>query len=264
MLGLRSITNSSESMTMLEILQASFGSAFSVDMVVSFIKTSGVQLIENELRSIRQRNVPIRIITGTYLGITEPSALYRLKTILGDLGEIYLFSDHGISFHPKAYFFENSNGRSVFVGSSNLSRSALSDAVEWNYQIREQEDSAGYSHFRSQFEDILQNRAVVLDDQTLRKYAANWVKPAVDFDHPDQKRGVRVSYQDMDDPGKGPITVTRLIRPNDAQIEALYELSRLRAMGSDKALVAAATGIGKTYLAAFDSKASYLCGNIEA
>ncbi len=238
---------------MMEVLSEEIKKSHQIDWMVSFIKTSGVNLLEDLLRQAVRRGTSIRIITGTYLGITEPAALYRLKTILGDSGEIYLFRDQRISFHPKAYFFTQANRRSVFVGSSNISKSALIQAVEWNYRIDEAEDPEGYSHFRNQYERILNHESDYLDDDRLKAYAIRWVKPQTDFDADDEtKESSKNIYEDHhSDPD---YVVTRLIRPNDAQIEALYELSSLRKMGSDKSLVAAATGVGKTYLAAFDSK----------
>ena len=64
-------------------LKESFKKAKKVDIIVSFLMESGVKLLENELTEIKDRNIPIRILTGNYLNITQPSALYRLKDIFG-------------------------------------------------------------------------------------------------------------------------------------------------------------------------------------
>jgi superfamily II DNA or RNA helicase len=219
-------------------------------MIVSFIKSSGIELLRSDLEYIRTKKIPFRLITGTYMGITEPAALYKLKSILKDHGELYFFDDLTVSFHPKAYFFETDLERSVFVGSSNLSRSALKEGVEWNYHIEESVDPVGYRHFQSQFETILNKRTIPLTDEVLRNYSANWIKPKDNFDNSPIIQA-EVPLQAADQGFK--YAVSPIFKPNDAQVEALYELNRIREMGASKGLVVAATGIGKTYLAAFDS-----------
>lgn len=253
MLTLKSITNTGIETYMIDYLRDFIFKSKRIDMIVSFLKSSGIELLRPELEYIRTNKIPFRLITGTYLGITEPAALYKLKSILNGQGEVYFFDDQSVSFHPKAYFFDAEAGRSVFVGSSNISRSALSEGVEWNYHIEEATDPVGYNHFRTQFESILKRKTILLTDEVLKNYSVSWIKPKIDFEinHTPQIESVFQAADPNDQ-----YSVSRLFKPNDAQIEALYELNRIRKMGANKGLVVAATGVGKTYLAAFDSLAS--------
>jgi len=222
-------------------LKESLDKAVSIDLLVAFLMESGVRLIEEDLRRAVEKGIPVRILTGNYLNITEPSALYLLKDVLGDKVDLRFYNVSNKSFHPKAYFFEYEDGADIFLGSSNLSRSALTSGIEWNYRISRKTDKDDYEFFKSAFEDLFLNHSILVDDNELERYSKSWKKPKVHMtieDKPD------------DDNSK----VTELVRPRGAQVEALYELRKCREEGLDKGMVVAATGIGKTYLAAFDSR----------
>jgi HKD family nuclease len=209
---------------------------------------SGVRLLIADLRQAVERGVPIRILTGNYLGITQPSALHLLRSIFGDKIDLRFYTDAKRSFHAKSYIFHYPDHNEVYVGSSNLSKSALTDGIEWNYRLSDQVDPRSYRRFYKTFEDLFGGDNVeIIDDAVLRAYSQNWHRPAVfkDLDRYDR-------YEDPDEKKTGPIN---LYEPRGAQIEALYQLAQSRMEESSKALVQAATGVGKTYLAAFNSKA---------
>jgi HKD family nuclease len=90
-------------------LVGSLKKAQSVDIIVSFLMESGVKLILKELDNALNRGAKIRILTGNYLGITQPSALYLIKQKLGDRVDLRFYNDKKRSFHPKAYIFHYSS-----------------------------------------------------------------------------------------------------------------------------------------------------------
>lgn len=220
-------------------LKKAFRKAKEVNIIVSFLMESGVRLIMDELIEAKDRGVKTRIITGRYLNITQPSALYLIKDRLGDYVDLRFFKDEKISFHPKAYIFDYEDGGDIFIGSSNISESALTSGLEWNYRLEKTTNPKDFEDFKSEFLRIYNENTVEVDEKTLREYRLKWKKPKV-F---------------IDDKGENKETsnVVSLYQPRGAQIEALYELKKSRIEGFDKGLVVAATGIGKTYLAAFDS-----------
>ena len=228
-------------------IQQSIHTATSIDIIVSFLMESGVKLLQKDLESIKDKNIPIRILTGNYLNITQPSALYLLKDILGDKVDLRFYNDTKRSFHPKAYIFENNDNGEIFIGSSNLSKSALTSGIEWNYRIDKKVSEDDYNYFKSMFEDLFLNESIIIDDQELEKYSKSWKKPKVFSQIEESKEDINYSYEQDSN-------ITSLFEPRGAQIEALYKLNNTRLEGNDKALVVAATGIGKTYLAAFDSR----------
>ena len=84
-------------------LTASFHNAKQVDIIVSFLMESGVKMLLKQLKASINAGTKIRILTGNYLGITQPSALYMIKRELGDRVDLRFYNDPGRSFHPKAY-----------------------------------------------------------------------------------------------------------------------------------------------------------------
>lgn len=79
--------------------------AESVDIIVSFLMESGVKMLLRELERALERGAKIRILTGNYLGITQPSALYLIKRKLGNQVDLRFYNDRNRSFHPKSYIF---------------------------------------------------------------------------------------------------------------------------------------------------------------
>src|SRR3954452_6286322 len=108
--------------------------AKSIYILTSFAMKSGVGVIGDALKRATERGADIKICTGDYLFITQPEALMALKDIHPDI-EVRLWQSNGISFHPKAYIFQYDESGTLIVGSSNLSRSALTSGVEWNLSM---------------------------------------------------------------------------------------------------------------------------------
>lgn len=107
-----------------------------IDIIVSFLMESGVRMILNDLKSALEHGTQIRLLTGNYLGITQPSALYLLKNELGGRVDLRFYNEKGRSFHPKSYIFYYEDYSDIYIGSSNISRSALTSGIEWNYRAR--------------------------------------------------------------------------------------------------------------------------------
>lgn len=220
---------------LLDSLQESFGRAEHIKIVVSFILESGVRLLLTDLQRAVARGVPVQILTSNYLNITEPSALYLLKDQLQNRADIRIYESNEISFHPKTYIFMGGNQGEVYVGSSNLSRSGLVDGIEWNYRLVGQQQPEDYKAFIDHFERLFA-AARPLDDEWLKEYSLSWKRPR-------WLRGT-VKPKELEDRPQ----------PRGAQIEALHYLELSRAEGFQRGMVVMATGVGKTYLAAFDSR----------
>ena len=215
-----------------------------IDIIVSFLMESGVKMLLKDLDQAMKRGAKIRILTGNYLGITQPSALYLIKHELGENVDLRFYSEKGRSFHPKSYIFHYVDHSDIYIGSSNISKSALTSGIEWNYRFSSYKDPENYEKFYKTFEDLFENHSIVVDDEELKRYSKSWHRPAAfkDLDRYDQN-------EENED-----TKVRLLFEPRGAQIEALCALENSRAEGATKGIIQAATGVGKTYLAAFDSK----------
>ena len=222
-------------------LKTSIKNAKRIDIIVSFLMESGVKMLLNDLKEALYRGVNIRILTGNYLNITQPSALYLLKDELKNKVDLRFYNNPKKSFHPKAYMFHNELDSEIYIGSSNISRGALTSSIEWNYRFNKSSNPNDFNVFYETFEDLFYNHSYEITDDVLKDYSKSWKKPKVQSDIEKEENSEENN-------------VLNIFEPRGAQIEALYGLKQSREEGYDKGLVVAATGIGKTYLAAFDSR----------
>lgn len=223
-------------------LIAHLADAAQVDIAVAFTMGSGVRLLIEHLRDVVARGGRVRLLTGDYLDISEPDALRQLLD-LGDGIELRVFESGGTSFHLKSYICVQGDGRgTAFVGSSNLSQSALRDGVEWNYRVVTSRDGAGFRTVREEFGRLF-------DHPKTRAVDAEWIAAY------ERRRTARypsgVKHADAALP---PEPLLKLPEPHDLQREALSALRATRESGNGAGLVVLATGLGKTWLAAFDTE----------
>jgi superfamily II DNA or RNA helicase/HKD family nuclease/diadenosine tetraphosphate (Ap4A) HIT family hydrolase len=218
-----------------------------VDIAVAFTMRSGLQLMQPHLQDLLDRTGRLRIVTGDYLGATDPDALLRLLDLSGRV-ECRVFETEGDAgtaafaraFHPKAYLFQRTNGTgAAFVGSSNLSESALTTGVEWNYRVFESRDRGGWKELRQAFESLFSSpNTKLLTPEWIERYRS--------------RRPVGHPFAFVEAISEPPpeIPIAHAI-----QQEALVALDATRAEGRRAGLLVLATGLGKTWLSAFDSLA---------
>lgn len=140
---------------------------------------------------------------------------YSTDVMTGDRVDLRFYNEKDRSFHPKSYIFHYADHSELYIGSSNISRSALTSGIEWNYRFSSVRDQKNYDKFFHTFEKLFENHSIVIDDEELRRYSKNWHRPAVskDLDRYD------VAEQDPED-----TKVKVLYEPKGAQIEALCAL----------------------------------------
>lgn len=214
-----------------------------IDITVSFIRQSGLQLIYPVLTDALERGVEMRILTGDYLNVTEPVALRHLLLLVESGADVRVFETHnGQSFHMKAYIFTFSDehgklGGHAYVGSSNISSSALNHGLEWNLRVEREENPLRFDEICQKFERIY------LHENTQR-LSHDWI----DAYQKKFKNRPIVLFPDLEQE-----EVILPPKPNDIQKQALKALRQTRDDGYQRGLVVMATGLGKTWLAAFDS-----------
>ena len=236
------ITNSKKG-TLLDELVQSLETCQRFYLNVAFINFSGLQLLLDPIQKAAENGASGKILTGTYLNFTEPYALTRLKAFQHIDTRIFVATQQ-TGFHPKAYIFEYTNYYKVIVGSSNITQSALKSNIEWNLQIITKdgnEDEEFISEIMEAY-NLIWGSSEILDDAFINDYASFLS---------DRKKDliVQESYPMVFQFTRGPS-----IKPNMMQELAMEKLMRLREKHQEKALVIAATGTGKTYMAAFDVK----------
>lgn len=227
-------------------LELDLASARTLDVAVAFVMPSGVQKLYPHFEDLLARGGVLRLLTGDYLDVSDPDALQRLidlRTLHGaGQCQLKVFESRGRSFHPKAYVVSHAGGRGVaYVGSSNLSGSALGEGIEWNLRVLSSRDAEAWQRVSDAFEQLFRHASTrELDAVWLSAYRARRKVPAADG------KATIVDDEAIERPPPPP-------EPNVIQREALEALARTRAEGYRAGLVAMATGLGKTWLAAFDS-----------
>jgi HKD family nuclease len=150
--------------------------AADIDIAVAFIKTTGMRLLLDDLQAALQPPFAstdtvrkVRILTSDYLDVTDPEALRLLRLVQEQGGDVRVYVTQGSSFHLKAYVFARTvKGELIegtaFIGSSNISRQALKDGLEWNYRVAYPGD-AGFLEARQRFAELFVHpRTVALND----------------------------------------------------------------------------------------------------
>lgn len=215
-----------------------------IDLVVSFIKFEGLRLLIDELRKFVQRiGTRLRVITTTYMGATDPKAIRRLYELaqLGDVTIRASFNTQQERLHAKAYIFNRHNGfNTAYIGSSNLSRSALTKGLEWNMRVTSVENPHIINKTKATFDNYWNSDDFepIDSEEALKRFEdAIW-----------QER-----HQDSDKDGQ-PEYIVRFERKTH-QIRVLEKLQYERdVVHSNRNLIIAATGTGKTAISAFDFK----------
>jgi len=228
--------------------------------IVAFAMKSGVRLVLPHLKEAAKNGAEIKILIGDYLHITQPEALELLFAELPK-AEIRLYESHGVSFHPKAYLFRTAQDSHVIVGSSNLSASAMTRGIEWNLYapstVDEQLFETAVSEFMKQF---LSPNTLPLNRETLINYKEAHLKSNLEvaisqvLAENDEIEVMFGETKEQETILETPMSYTSkqtIVEPKAVQLLALEALQQTREEDYNKALVVLATGLGKTYLAAF-------------
>jgi superfamily II DNA or RNA helicase/HKD family nuclease len=226
-------------------LCAAMKRATEVELAVAFVKSTGLRLLLPDLHDVLERDdsragaqARVRILTSDYLGVTDPEAL-RMLMLLQALGaQVRVHEAAGGSFHLKAYLLARLDAvtglsGTAFIGSSNISRQALQHGLEWNVRI--DYPAPGFLEARARFDELFAHpNCKVLTHAWIDAYELRRIK--LPF-------AVSPGSLEQEPPPQ----------PTTIQLAALAALKQTRADGFKRALVVLATGLGKTWLAAFDA-----------
>lgn len=208
-------------------------SASSADALVAFIKWTGIRLIEDELTEFLGSGRRLRLITTTYTGVTERTALDRLARMGAQIKVSY--DNRSTRLHAKAWLFRRDTGfDTAWIGSSNLSRAAMVDGLEWNIRASSVTTPEVIQKFAGTFDSYW-------EDPDFEAY-----DPERDAERFDTEVGRATDDQPLDFSFID-------VRPYPFQQEMLDQLELERSRhGRYRNLVVAATGTGKTMVAALD------------
>ncbi|MGW2658471.1 DUF3427 domain-containing protein [Streptomyces sp. NPDC001478] len=236
------LTNAPEDPSLGFELRAELATADRVDLLCAFVKWHGLRVLEQSLVAARERNVPIRVLTTTYIGATERRALDRLVREFGAEVKVN-YELRSTRLHAKAWLFRRESGfDTAYVGSSNLSKAALLDGLEWNVRLSSVATPAVLRKFEATFDSYW-------DDRSFESY-----DPDTDARRLDEALAHAGGPQGGQ--GRNVVTLSGLeVRPYPHQRDMLERLEVERTVhGRNHNLLVAATGTGKTVMAALDYK----------
>jgi superfamily II DNA or RNA helicase/HKD family nuclease len=207
------------------------------DMLVAFVKSGGMRLLREPLRQFTERGGVLRLITTSYLGASDPAVVEELAALPNT--EIRInYDTRAARLHAKAYFFHRYSGLSTaYIGSANLSHAAMTSGLEWTVKCAARELPHLFRRCAAEF-------------------SGYWENPSFEPYDPRQperfRDAIRKERRDFDGLGHTPLTVFDL-SPHPFQQEILEALSFARSSREHfRNLIIAATGTGKTMIAAFD------------
>ena len=210
-------------------------SADSVDLLVSFIKWSGLRLLMPAFEEIAGRGGKVRIITTSYMGASDAEAVEWLAN-LPNVEIRVSYDTERTRLHAKAYHFKRNSGFSTaYIGSANMSQAAMTSGLEWNLKVTTQDMPHILEKFNAEFETYWNSREFISFDPEEPLVFREAIK------HARSRQGIAPVFFD--------------IRPHPFQERILDALESERLVhGHWRNLVVAATGTGKTVVAAFDFK----------
>jgi superfamily II DNA or RNA helicase len=233
--------------SLLQEIRRELASSDQVDILVSFITVSGVRKLQDVLQQITakgaqqdgqaQPKTRLRILTTTYTGATEARALDELARLPGCEVRVSL-DGRRTRLHAKAWLFQRKTGfGSAYVGSANLSGAALTGGLEWTVKLTQRAQEALFSRAVAHFETLWA-------DSEFQSY---------DPDNVEHRQALAAALGRESFGGEPSATISFFdLQPKTYQLEMLEQLTTERAHGRTRNLLVAATGTGKTVVAAFD------------
>ncbi len=235
--------------SLLQEIRRELASSDRVDILVSFITVSGVRKLQDVLQQATARGGDagatgsrIRILTTTYTGATEARALDELARLPGCEVRVSL-DGRRTRLHAKAWMFHRATGfGSAYIGSANLTGAALTGGLEWTVKLTQRGQMALFTRAEAHFETLWA-------DNEFQRY---------DPEDPRHRHALAAALQRESGGSHGDAPAIGFfdLQPKTYQQDMLDDLAAERAHGRHRNLLVAATGTGKTVVAAFDYRAT--------
>ena len=204
---------------------------------VAFITMGGLEPLLQTLKELEKKHIPGQILTTNYLNFSEPKALEKLHALQNITLKMYDVESAEEGFHTKGYIFKKEEIYRIIIGSSNMTKSALTTNKEWNTKIISTEQGEVAGEIIKEFDDLWHSSYALEFDTFYENYKEKYNII---------KRQREIAKQEQ---------VTSLekykLQPNSMQVGFISNLRKILESGEKRALLISATGTGKTYASAF-------------
>lgn len=204
---------------------------------VAFITMGGIAPLLQTLKQLEQKGIKGEILTTNYLNFSEPKALEKLNSYSNITLKMYDVDAAGEGFHTKGYIFRKEEIYRIIIGSSNITRTALTSNREWNTKLLSTEQGEIAQEILSEFQELWMSPYALSYNDFYERYKEKYtiIKRQKDIARQDEITSIE-RYR---------------LKPNDMQVGFIRNLKNILAAGEDRALLISATGTGKTYASAF-------------
>lgn len=204
---------------------------------VAFITMGGIAPLLQTLKDLERKGIPGEILTTNYLNFSEPSALAKLNEYSNITIKMYDVEAAPTDFHTKGYIFKSDEIYRIIIGSSNITKAALSKNKEWNIKIVSTEQGEMAKEIVGEFEKYWNSKYALNFDDFYEEYKEKYaiIKKQREIAKQDEIASI-VKYK---------------LEPNSMQVGFISNLKKIVEKGENRALLISATGTGKTYASAF-------------
>ena len=204
---------------------------------VAFITLGGIEPLLQTLKELEKKNIPGEILTTNYLNFSEPKALAKLNVLKNIKLKMYDVEKASEGFHTKGYIFKKEEIYRIIIGSSNMTKSALTTNREWNTKIVSTEQGEVAKEIVHEFNDLWKSKYALNFDEFYNNYKEKYeiIKHQRQIAKKEQITSIE-QYK---------------LQPNSMQVGLISNLKKIIASGEKRALLISATGTGKTYASAF-------------
>lgn len=204
---------------------------------VAFITMGGITPLLQTLEELEKKNIKGEILTTNYLNFSEPKALEKLNSFSNITLKMFDSETAGEGFHTKGYIFKKDEIYRIIIGSSNMTRTALTTNKEWNTKIVSTENGEIAKSIINEFEELWDSEYSLEYNEFYEIYKENY----------NNSKEYTYNYH----PKEFSIVDKNKLKPNSMQTSFIENLKKIISAGEERALLISATGTGKTYASAF-------------
>lgn len=204
---------------------------------VAFITLGGITPLLQTLRELEDKGIKGEILTTNYLNFSEPKALKKLSDFSNITLKMYDVDTAREGFHTKGYIFKKEEIYRIIIGSSNITRTALTTNREWNTRLISTEEGEVTQNIIDEFNELWNSEYALNFDEFYERYKEEYriIK---------KQRQVALKEEI-------PSIEKYRLKPNSMQVGFISNLKKIIESGEKRALLISATGTGKTYASAF-------------